>query len=66
MEQMTMEQKLAAAVANLRQQRCDFVKQLEAGNTLVQPSIDFIDTMLVQLVPGYSPPKGKGCCCDDK
>lgn len=67
MEQVTPEQRLAAAIANLRQQRCDFVKQAEAGDAaLVQPSIDFIDNMLAQWVPGYTPPKGKGCCCEDK
>lgn len=63
---MTQEQKLAAAIADLRRQRCDFAKQAEAGNDLVQPSIDFIDNMLAQWVPGYTPPKGKGCCCEDK
>lgn len=53
------------AIAELRRQRCDYTKQVEAGQPLLQASIDFIDNMLSMLVPGYEPPKGK-CCCKDK
>jgi hypothetical protein len=53
-------------IADLKRQRCEFVKQVEAGQPLVQASIDFIDNMLAQLVPGYVPAKGCGCGCSDK
>lgn len=53
------------AIAELRRQRCDYAKQVEAGQPLLQASIDFIDNMLAMLVPGYEPPKGK-CCCEDR
>ncbi len=54
------------AITDLVQQRCDFAKQLEAGDVMVQPGIDFIDNMLAQWVPGYVPPKGCSCGCKDK
>ncbi len=53
-------------VKELSKQRCEFVKQLEAGDQNVTVGIDFIDNMLSQLVPGYVPPKGCGCGCNDK
>jgi len=53
-------------VKQLLQQRCDFSKQFAAGNQNVQVGIEFIDNILGQMVPGYAPPKGCGCGCDDK
>lgn len=55
-----------STVKELIKQRCEFSKQLEAGDSTVSVGIEFIDNMLGQMVPGYVPPSGCGCGCNDK
>ena len=49
-------------INDLKRQRCEYVRHVNAGNVTFQPSIEFIDNMLAQLVSDYTPSKCCSCC----
>jgi len=59
-EQLTIE----TAIIDLKKQRCEYTKMVADGNQLAQASVDFIDNVLAQLVPGYLPNQNR-CSCKD-
>lgn len=51
-----------SAIRNLVAQRKTFMAMIESGKQpLAQVSVDYIDNVLTQLVPGYKP---GDCCCE--
>jgi len=51
----------ANAIAELLKQREEYVLALASGDTLAGSIIEFIDNMLVQINPGYTP----DCGCEE-
>lgn len=44
-----------AAINDLQQQRKEYMAAALKGNTNVVPSIQFIDNILKEMLPGYEP-----------